>query len=128
MSKRLVNVDGVTFRDLQPVPEGGSRGYRVSFYNASGDAVSPNAGSIKWTLTDQAGGLINGREDQEIVSDDAVVVAIAGPDCAIIAGETDVLVDRLLTVVYEYDDSELGPGQPGRIEISFQVKNLVAIT
>ena len=127
MSKGLVNVDGVTFRDLRPVPEGGSRGYRVSFFNTNNHAVTPKPGTIKWTLTDQAGTPINGREDQELASADTVVVAIAGPDCAINAGEDDVLSDRLITVAYEYDDIELGPNQPGRIEIAFQVKNLAAI-
>ena len=90
------------------------------------DAVTPATGT--WTLTDEDGTVINGREDVAIsglsTSNDVV---LSGDDLAVSTGFTGVSEKRIFTFEGSYD-SDLGAGLPLRDQLIFPVYNLGAIT
>lgn len=78
-------------------------------------------------LTDNKGNDINDRRDRPVDSAETLQIGVSGPDCMVRAGEADNIVTRVLTVRYEYDSVDLGPGRAGSVELVFQVKNFVGI-
>lgn len=123
----LKQIDTVTWKDTEPIPEGGSRGWPVTFYDTDGKAVTPKTGTLKWTLTDTLGNLINEKENQSITSAETVLFILSGADCAVQSGEKGSILQRVLTIIFQYDSVDLGPNQPGRVELRFKIKNMVGI-
>ncbi len=94
----------------------------ASFTDENGDAVIPN--SIKWTLSDSSGDIMNSREDIEILTPAATVtIVLSGLDLAII--DTDL--NRFLAIEAEYD-SALGSDLPLNEELQFKIRPLVNIS
>jgi hypothetical protein len=106
--------------------EGGYYPITVSFLDEDGDAVAPNANTIYWTLTDNKGTVINGRDYEAKASAASVVIELAGDDLAILAGETAEVVRRRLVVLWEYN-SDLGNNKKGRTECIFRLRNLTRL-
>lgn len=91
----------------------------VNFYDEDSLAVVPNEAS--WTLTDEAGNVINSREDVAIEALAASVdVVLSGDDLAV-AGATEA--GRIFTVAGTYDSS-LGSDLPFRDHVRFVVEGL----
>ena len=97
----------------------------AAFTDAAGDAVTPNAGTIKWTLSDMEGTVINSRLNVVITSDTSVDIVMSGDDLALQTGEVGT-VKRLLTVVAVYDSTE-GSDLPLNEETVFLLDPLVKI-
>ena len=95
----------------------------VDFLDEDGAAVSPNASTIAWTLTDSAGNVINGRDNEAETSAASITIELEGADLAIQTVETGAIIRRHLTVVWEYD-SILGNDKPGSAECVFMIRNL----
>jgi len=97
----------------------------AAFTDAAGDAVTPNANTIKWTLSDMEGTVINSRNNVVIASATSVDIVLSGDDLALQTGETGT-VKRLLTVVAVYDSTE-GTDLPLNGEIIFLLDPRVMI-
>lgn len=123
----LKQINSATWIDDDPIPEGGSRAWPVSFFDTDGSPVTPKPDSIKWTVTDNEGIEINARRDQPVESAETIQIGVSGSDCMVLAGEGDNIVTRVLTIRYEYDSVDLGADQSGSVELIFQVKNFVGI-
>lgn len=95
----------------------------ISFFDENDIAKDPE--SMKWTLTDASGNVINEREDVAVVDPSSVeTIVLSGDDLAIIS-DTDN-GKRLFTVEATYN-SELGDGLTLNGEANFTIINLVAI-
>jgi len=97
----------------------------AAFFDAAGGAVTPNVGTIKWTLSDIEGTIINSRDNVVIASDTSVNIVLSGKDLALQTGETGT-VKRLLTVVAVYDSTE-GTDLPLNQEVIFPLDPKVMI-
>jgi len=97
----------------------------AAFTDAAGDPVTPNANTIKWTLSDMEGTVINSRNNVVIASATSVDIVLSGDDLALQTGETGT-VKRLLTVVAVYDSTE-GTDLPLNEETVFLLDPLVKI-
>lgn len=122
-----------TFEDT-PYPEKGTRIVSVAFTDDDGDPVIPNAGTIKWTLTNKpvnkstATTIINGREQVNISSDFTVKIVLKGNDLALQSGEkSNALVYRVLTVEYQYN-STVQNNLDDKAQFIFPVENMYYVT
>jgi hypothetical protein len=96
----------------------------VSFTDEAGAPVTPTAAA--WTLTDDRGIVVNGRDAVAITGLAATVsVLLSGDDLAL----DSVLyngVRRELLVEYTYD-SDLGSGLPGKDALTFDIQPLAGV-
>ena len=106
--------------------EGGYYPVTVAFLDEDGDAVIPNANTIYWTLTNNKGTVINGRDYEAKASAASIVIELDGSDLAILAGETAEIVRRRLIVQWVYNSS-LGNNKKGRTECIFRLRNLTRL-
>lgn len=106
--------------------EEGSYFITVAFYDEDDNAETPNADTIKWTLTDSDGTVINSRHNVSETSGTSVVIELEGNDLAIQSGETAPIVRRRVTVLWEYD-SDLGNDKPAKAEVIFPLRNLTRL-
>jgi len=98
----------------------------AAFTDENGDAVTPNANTIKWTLTTNNGTIINSRDYEAAASATSVTITLGGSDLAIQTGETAPVVRRRLTIMWEYN-SDLGLGLKGKSEVIFPIRNLTRL-
>jgi len=91
-----------------------------AFKDENGDAVVPN--ELKWTLTDDAGTVINSRED--------VVVAVPSSSEDIVLSGDDLKYSdgrhRILTIEATYD-SDAGSDLPLKESAKFMVDDLIVV-
>lgn len=106
--------------------EEGSYFITVSFYDEDDAAEIPNANTIKWTLTDNKGTIINDRDNEAEASAASITIELQGDDLAIQAGETAPVVRRSVIVTWEYDSS-LGDDKIGMAECIFKLRNLTRL-
>jgi len=97
----------------------------AAFEDEDGDAVTPD--SITWSLTDNDGSIINGREDVSIAvpaaSNDIV---LSGDDLAIQSSESGTARRWLiLEAVY---DSDIGANLPLKDDAVFVITDLKKVT
>lgn len=93
------------------------------FTDENGDSVTPD--SVKWTITDSSGNVINEREQVVVASPEATTtITIYGDDLKILESEAgNAYVARFIVVEGTYT-SKLGAGLPTTEEAYFTVKNL----
>lgn len=96
----------------------------LGFIDAAGEAVTPD--TVRWTLTNGAGVVINSRADVVATPAASVNVVLSGDDLALLAGE-GMSAQRLLTVRATYTSTE-GAGLPLNQEYAFALCNLAAVT
>lgn len=116
----------VTTFASETFPELGTRHVVVTFYDESGNNVTPNL--AKYTLTTLQGVVVNSLEDVSIVLDSAgtATITLSDDDLQILSTEDALRVSRVLTVYYEYD-STYGTDLPERAVYQFEVENLVGV-
>lgn len=103
--------------------EGSTYVVTVPFTDEDGDPVVPT--SIKWTLTDDEGGIVNAREDVAIAVPAATVeIVLSGDD---LPSPGDQMRSVYLTVEATYD-SALGSGLPLKGQCRIEVRPLAAFT
>ena len=95
----------------------------ASFTDAEGDAVTPN--TIKWTLTDIDGNVINSRSDVSETPATSIDIILSGDDLAFQSGETYV-AERILTIEATYNSTE-GTDLPLNEEAHFYIDALTNI-
>lgn len=96
----------------------------AAFTDKAGAAVVPD--SIKWTLTDEVGRVINSRSDVAIaIPASSVDIVLHGADLAL-RDATD-MGGRVLTVEVVYDSTE-GNDLPLKDEARFRIAPLVKVT
>lgn len=95
----------------------------ISFFDEDGNAVTPD--SAVWSLTDEAGAVLNGRNQVEISAlDTSLDILLQADDLAVPSDKKDATV--LLTVEATYT-STLGTGLPLKSQVRIAVDGLVAI-
>ena len=95
----------------------------VEFFDETGTAVTPTSASF--TLTNEAGSIVNSRNQSAISpADGSAVVVLTGNDLALTAGENG---KRKLLVLATYNSTN-GSGLSLRKEYDFSVINLVGVT
>lgn len=99
-------------------------GIVIAFTDEEGNAVTPNAGTCLWTLTDIIGTVINTRFNQAIASANPLTIVLKDNDLLIQASENVNLVQRRLNLYCEYD-SDLGTNLPFRDSCEFPLRDLV---
>lgn len=100
-------------------------GIVAAFKDENGDAVVPD--SIQWTLTDENGTIVNGRQDESITPASSAMIVLKGDDLQILTEETsNNAVWRILTIDAQIS-SDLGTNLPLTDSIRFAVKNLKAV-
>ena len=96
-----------------------------AFKDEDGQDVIPT--SAVWTLTDEDGTVINGREDVAITSLAASVnIVLTGDDLEIDTGFAGTAQRRTITVEAVYDSS-LGTGLTLKAAAIFDIENLIAV-
>jgi hypothetical protein len=93
----------------------------VSFTNEQKEAVTPK--SVKWTLTDSAGNIINSRSEQVETPASSVGIVLFGLDLEH-AGDG---LPRVVTVKAIYDSVTYGNDLPIKGAIEFLIDNLIAV-
>ncbi|MCP4475402.1 MAG: hypothetical protein GY821_12720 [Gammaproteobacteria bacterium] len=121
----------VTTFETAPFPEQGGRGVRVVFTDDDGIAVVPNTGTIQWTLTNRPTNrevtptVINSREQVDIASASTIYILLEGDDLAIQTGEeNEASVERVLTVEFQYNSTNLGNNVDDKAQYIFKVENM----
>ena len=106
----------------QPVAEGSTAVYTISFFDEDDNAVVPN--SAKWSLYDKSGAIVNLRED--------VVIAIPATTNTIVLSGDDLkvndrykLVFLLVEAIY---DSSVGNDLPLTQEFQISISDFVGIS
>jgi hypothetical protein len=98
----------------------------MNFIDENDEAVAP--ASATWSLTDEAGNIINSREDVVLSGlAEEMSVVLSGDDLGLAAGFSGNAEKRIFTVEATYN-SDLGVGLPLRDQLEFPVYNLNAIT
>lgn len=95
---------------------------QVDFVDESGEPFIPK--TIAWTLTDNDGIVINGRDQIPITPASPLYVVLSGDDLSLPSGEDEI---RRLTVEAVYD-STFGNDLPLKESAVFGVRNLRAVT
>jgi len=96
----------------------------VEFYDENGEAVTPNAGTVTWSLKDTFGNIINNR-DQEVISEaSSVQVVLSGDDLALQDGETGNTIKRRFQIEAVFN-TDLGNNLPFKDACQFNIRNLV---
>jgi hypothetical protein len=92
----------------------------VSFFDEDDNAITP--ATATWTLTDEAGAVINSREDVAISPAETVDIVLQGDDLAVAANKT--VVNRILVVAGTYN-SAAGSGLPFRLQVRFEIDSVI---
>jgi len=94
----------------------------AAFTDEAGDAVAPD--TLTWTLTNDAGTVINNREDETVDSPaSSETIVLSGNDLAV--GGNGVV--RILTIKGTYTSS-LGSELPLTDQVTFIIDDFTAIT
>ena len=102
--------------------EGGTFLVTVSFYDEKGNAVTPQ--SLKWTLSDMEGRVVNNRSEEEISDLSSTVdIFLTGDDLAVFEDDN---TRRILTVWGTYNSSH-GNNLPLREQFIFEIEKLIAV-
>ena len=72
-------------------------------------AVTPEADSVTWCLTDKNGDIINSREDVPITSASSMTIVLSGDDL-VISGSVDKYVTRDGVIIKQYERHVLVKG------------------
>jgi len=98
----------------------------VSFFDEA-DAAE-DVKTMKWTLTDTAGNIINSREDVVVVDPGSVeTIVLSGDDLAIFDSEPAATKGKRIFTVEATYDSTLGNDLPLNGSATFTVSDFVAI-
>ena len=89
------------------VEEGGQIGYQIDFLDDDGNAVTPNAGTLAWSLVDDNGETVNARSEVAIASASTVFVSTTGDD-NLVEGVKNL---RSLRVAGKYNSVNFGNDQ-----------------
>ena len=116
-------IDDIRFLDSQDTPV----------------AVTPEAGSVTWCLTDKNGTIINSREDVAITSASSMTIVLSGDDLAI-SGNADKFETRDGVIIELYQRHVLVQGlvdtvigtetldnTPVTKEFIFYIENIVCL-
>lgn len=97
-----------------------------AFKDENGDDAVPS--SIKWSLTDNDGTVINSRDQVTVAVPAASIdIVLYGDDLAILSSETIDYVNRKVIIEAVYD-SDAGSNLPFKDGIRFALENLTKIT
>ncbi len=121
----VTTVESVVF------PEQGFRGVKVEFKDDDGAAVTPNTGTVTWTLSDkpadldEAPTIINSREQVAITSASTIYISLEGADLTLQAGEAAyAFAQRVLTIEFQYDSSNYGTNKDDKAQYIFSIQNM----
>ncbi len=109
--------------------EKGSGIIQCVFTDEDGNSVTPNADTIKWTLTNRpvhgtTPTIINSREQVAITSASTINIVLEGADLAMLAGEaSDAFVERVLLIEYQYN-STVQNNLDDKAQHIFRIENL----
>ncbi|MCK5611175.1 hypothetical protein KAR91_55390 [Candidatus Pacearchaeota archaeon] len=112
---------------LRAVPERSTKIIDLGFLDEGEAAKDPK--TLKWTLTDTLGNVINSQEDVDVPNpSSAEAVVLSGDDLAIFDDEaTATKGKRLVTAEATYDSNELGSDLTLTGEANFTVVDLTVI-
>ena len=97
-----------------------------AFATDDGTAVTPK--TLKWTLVDNLGNVINEREQVEVSSlSTSIDIVLSGDDLSATGSENTKYFKRFLIVEATYNSTS-GSDLPLKDEVLFQIKNLKYIT
>ncbi len=131
----------VTILDTNASEEGTYAIDDIQFLNSQDTpvAVTPEAGSVTWCLTDKAGTIINSREDVPITSASSMTIVLSGDDLAI-SGNADKFKTRDGVIIELYQrhilvqglvDTVIGTetldNTPVTKEFIFYIENIVCL-
>lgn len=106
---------------VKPMQEG-SAFVTVTFADENGDPVTPNTGTLTWTLTDRSGNVVNMRDQVPVAEDASVTIVVSGDDLA----KTSKGLIRVILFECEYDSSE-GDDIPLKTQGSFSIEEVLAL-
>ena len=107
---------------LKPSTEESTYIATISFFETNGTAVAPKL--VQWTLKDQDGAVVNGREEVNVdVPGATIVVVLTGDDLSL---PDATRPNRYLLIEAIYDSVLYGNDLNLREEAQFAVSNLVA--
>lgn len=101
------------------VEEGGQIGYQIDFLDDDDNAVTPNAGTLEWSLVDDNGETVNSRLDVAITSASTVFVSTTGDD-NLVDGVKNL---RSLRVAGKYNSINFGNDQDIVVTRLYEITN-----
>ena len=96
------------------VLEGGTIGVISEFFDENGSAVVPK--SVKYSLKDKYGNIVNGKDKVDLVANDKMVVPLSGDDLP--PGEKN------FNIYAVYDSQELGNNRTMVDYVNFNVEDM----
>lgn len=112
--------------EKEPVAEESSPPIVITFTDPDGTAVTPNAGTVTWTLTDSSGNIINERSRVTLTSAASITLVLTADDMTLQAGETSRKIRRELLIEYEYD-CVYGNDIKDKGLLKFSIENIAAL-
>jgi len=102
--------------------QGGALVFTITFMDQNGVKVTPT--TITWSLSDEKGSIINGRQNISVTpATNPVVIKLNGPDTQFVAGGSDT-GKRVLSIYAQYTDATLGTMNLPQ-EFPFDIEHLV---
>lgn len=98
--------------------EGGTMVVNWAFVDEDGNSATPD--SMAWSLSDEAGNIINSREAVALTPAAAVDIVLSGADLALDGGTPGKYYKRILSLAATYD-SAAGSSLPYREEVAFKI-------
>ena len=118
----LVNSDGANIE----ANEKSTLGITIDFTDDDDAAVAPT--SATWTLTDNSGNVINGKEDVVITAPtSSEIITLSGDDLQILTVETSLETIGRRFLIEAIYTSSLGAGLPLKDSCFFVIRNLAAV-
>jgi len=104
---------------LKQVNEQSSAFIDISFYDEAGALVTPD--TVKWSLVDQYGNIVNARDNVIITPDTTVTIILSGDDLKIDAAEKEM---RYVVADATYTETDTGQTVNIKNEYQFEVVRL----
>ena len=106
--------------ELTPCPNNAGSYFITAAFSDDDGAFTPN--TITWSLSDQAGNIINSREDVSITPDTSVIIVLGAADLSVSDGYY-----RLITIDYVYNSVTYGNNLPDNAQAKFNIGPYITV-
>jgi hypothetical protein len=106
--------------ELTPCPNNAGSYFINAAFSDDDGAFTPN--TVTWSLSDQAGNIINSRQDVSITPAASVKIVLGAADLQASDG-----YDRLITINYVYNSATYGNNLPDNAQAKFDIGPYIVV-